>query len=65
MLCLGDVAGEYPVYPKRYPPNVSQDEIRASFSEGWKIEWFRLGISKAHGHFGNYSAWLTAMTFTK
>ena len=48
MLCLGDEAGEYPVYPKRYPPTVSQDDIRASFSEGWKIEWFRLGICKVH-----------------
>ncbi len=65
MLCLGDEAGEYPVYPKRYPPTVSQDDIRASFSEGWKIEWFRLGICKAHEKFENYSSWLTAMTFTK
>ncbi len=65
MMCLGDEAGEYPVYPKRYPPTMSQDDIRTSFSEGWKIEWFRLGICKVHEKFENYSSWLTAMTSTK
>jgi len=65
MMCLGDEAGEYPVYPKRYPPTVSQDEIRAAFSDGWKIDWFRLGVCKVHKKFDNYSSWLTAMTSTK
>jgi len=65
MMCVGDEAGDYPVYPKRYPPTVSQDDIRASFSEGWKIEWFRLGICKVHEKFENYSSLLTAMTSTK
>ncbi|MCH7612510.1 MAG: class I SAM-dependent methyltransferase, partial [Candidatus Marinimicrobia bacterium] len=65
MMCLGDEAGEYPVYPKRYPPTMSQDDIRTYFSEGWKIEWFRLGICKVHEKFENYSSWLTAMTSTK
>ena len=63
--CLGDEAGEYPVYPNRYPPTVSQDDIRASFSEGWKIEWFRLGVCKVHGKFKNYSSLLTSMKSTK
>ncbi len=65
MMCLGDKAGEYPVYPNRYPPTVSQDEIRASFSDGWKIDWFRLGVCKVHKKFDNYSSWLTAMTSIK
>ena len=65
MMCLGDEAGEYPVYPNRYPTTVSQDEIRASFSDGWKIDWFRLGVCKVHKKFDNYSSWLTAMTSTK
>jgi len=65
MMCLGDKAGEYPVYPKRYPPTVSQEQIRASFSDGWKIDWFRLGVCKVHKKFDNYSSWLTAMTSTK
>ena len=63
--CLGDEAGEYPVYPNRYPPTVSQDDIRASFSEGWEIEWFRVGVCKAHGKFENYSSLLTSMQSTK
>ena len=63
--CVGDEAGEYPVYPHRYPPKVSQDDIRASFSEGWEIEWFRIGGCKAHGKFGNYSSLLTSMKSTK
>jgi len=65
MMCLGDEAGEYSVYPKRYPSTVSQDDIRASFSDGWKIEWFRLGICKVHEKFENYSSLLTAMILTK
>jgi len=65
MLCVADQAGEYPVYPKRYPPTTSQDDIRASFSEGWKIEWIRLGVAKSKEKFDDYSAWLTSMTSTK
>ncbi len=65
MMCLGDKAGEYPVYPNRYPPTVSQDEIRAYFSDGWNIDWFRLGVCKVHKKFDNYSSWLTAMTSTR
>ena len=65
MLCVADQAGEYPVYPNRYPPTVSQDEIRTSFSEGWKIEWIRLGVAKSSEKFDDYSAWLTSMTSTK
>ncbi|TDJ43828.1 MAG: class I SAM-dependent methyltransferase [Gammaproteobacteria bacterium] len=65
MLCVADQAGEYPVYPNRYPPTTSQDDIRAYFSEGWKIEWIRLGVAKSSEKFDDYSAWLTSMTFTK
>ena len=65
MMCVGDEAGEYPVYPKRYPPTVSREDVRAYFSEGWEIEWFRVGICKAHDKFDNYSSLLTAMTSTK
>jgi len=65
MLCVADQAGEYPVYPKRYPPTTSQDDIRASFSEGWEIEWIRLGVAKSKEKFDDYSAWLTSMTATK
>jgi cyclopropane fatty-acyl-phospholipid synthase-like methyltransferase len=47
MMCLGDVAGEYDVYPHRFGPQPSsQDDIRASFSEGWEIEWIRMGVVK-------------------
>ncbi len=63
--CLGAEAGEYPVYPNRYPPTVSQDDIRTYFSEGWKIEWIRLGVAKSSEKFDDYSAWLTSMTSTK
>ena len=35
------------VYPRRYPEILSQDEIRASFSDGWRIEWIRLGKVKS------------------
>ena len=65
MSCFSDQAGEYAVYPRFYPQPMSQDEIRASFSEGWKIEWFRLGVCKVHGKFENYSSLLTSMTSTK
>ncbi len=64
MQCLADQAGEYDVYPHFYPKTLSQDEIRASFSEGWQIEWIRLGICKSN-NYGDYSSWLTAMTSTK
>jgi len=65
MLCFSDQAGEYGVYPHFYPKPMSQDEIRASFSKGWEIEWFRLGVVKAPKKYGDYSSWLTAMTSTK
>ena len=65
MQCVGDKAGEYGVYPKFYPKPLSQDEIRGSFSEGWKIEWFRVGILQSNEKYENYSSWLTAMTCTK
>jgi len=64
MACLGDQAGEYDVYPHFYPKPLSQDEIRASFSEGWKIEWIRLGGAQSNIS-ENYSSWLTAMTSTQ
>ncbi len=65
MQCLGDQAGEYDVYPHRFGPQpLSQDEIRASFSEGWKIEWIRLGVCKSNQS-EDYSSWLTAMTSIK
>ena len=65
MQCLGDQAGEYDVYPHRFGPQpLSQDEIRASFSEGWKIEWIRLGVCKSNQN-EDYSSWLTAMTSIK
>ena len=62
MLCFGDQAGEYEVYPNRYPRPMSQDEIRAIFSEGWHIDWCRMGMLKSNEKFDNYSSWLTAMT---
>jgi len=65
MLCFGDKAGEYDVYPKRYPKPMSQDEIRAAFPEGWKIEWFRMGVIKSNKKYKDYSSWLTAMTLIK
>jgi len=65
MQCLGDQAGEYDVYPHRYPKPLSQDEIRASFSEGWQIEWIRLGFVKPNQKYEKYSSWLTAMKSTK
>jgi len=65
MLCFSDIAGEYEVYPHFYPKPMSQDEIHASFKDGWKIEWFRLGVVKAPKKYGNYSSWLTNMTSTK
>ena len=65
MLCFSDQKGEYDVYPKRYPKPMSQDEIRMAFSEGWKIEWFRMGVIKSHEKYKNYSSWLTALTSTK
>ena len=65
MLCFSDKAGKYEVYPHSYPKPMSQDEIRASFKDGWKIKWFRLGVVKAPKKYGNYSSWLTNMTSTK
>ncbi len=65
MLCFSDQAGEYEVYPKRYPKPMSQDEIRAAFAEGWKIEWFRMGVTKSNEKYKDYSSWLTAMTLIK
>ncbi len=65
MLCIADQAGEYEVYPHRYPRPLSQDEIRASFSDGWHIEWIRLGVGKSNPKYKDYSSWLTAMTSTK
>ncbi len=64
MQCLGDQAGEYGVYPHSYPKPISQDEIRTSFSEGWQIEWIRLGGIQSNMS-ENYSSWLTAMTSTQ
>jgi len=63
MMCFSDQAGEYSVYPHIYPKPMSQDEIRVSFSEGWRIEWFRLGGIQSNIS-ENYSSWLTAMTST-
>ena len=65
MQCLADQAGEYDVYPNRYPPTVSQDSIRASFSDGWKIEWIRSGVCMSNEKFEDYASWLTCMTFTR
>ena len=65
MLCFSDQAGEYEVYPNRYPKPMSQAEIRATFAENWKIEWFRMGMVKSHEKYKNYSSWLTAMTLIK
>jgi len=65
MLCFSDQAGKYAVYPHFYPKPMSQDEIRASFEKGWKIEWIRLGVIKAAQKYGDYSSWLTNMTSTK
>lgn len=65
MLCVSDKAGEYEVYPKRYPKPMSQDEIRAAFAEGWKIKWFRMGVIKSNEKYKDYSSWLTAMTLIK
>ena len=65
MQCFSDQAGEHDVYPHWYPKPMSQDEIRAYFSEGWQIEWFRLGFVKPTQKYENYSTWLTAMTSTK
>ena len=62
MLCFGDKAGEYEVYPNKYPKPMSQDEIRTIFAKRWKIEWFRMGVLKSNDKFQNYSSWLTAMT---
>ena len=63
--CVGDKAGEYEVYPKRYPKPMSQDEIRTAFAECWKIEWFRIGMAKSNEKYKDYSSWLTAMTLIK
>lgn len=65
MLCCSDQAGEYEVYPHRYPKPMSQDEIRGAFAEYWKIEWFRMGMVKSNEKYKNYSSWLTAMTLIK
>ncbi len=65
MLCFSDQAGEYGVYPNRYPKQMSQAEIRAAFAEGWKIEWFRMGVTKSNEKYKDYSSWLTAMTSIK
>ncbi len=65
MSCVGDQAGEYEVYPNRYPKPMSQDEIRVAFAECWKIEWFRIGLAKSNEKYKDYSSWLTAMTLIK
>ncbi len=64
MACFSDQAGEYAVYPRFYPRPMSQDEIRASFSEGWKIEWIRLGGAQSNIS-ENYSSWLTSIICTE
>ena len=65
MLCFSDQAGEYGVYPHFYPKPMSRDEIRASFSKGWKIEWIRLGRIQSNQKYEDYSSWLTNMTSKK
>ena len=65
MLCFSDQAGEYEVYPHFYPKPMSQDEIRASFSKRWKIEWIRLGRTQSNQKYEEYSSWLTNMTSKK
>ncbi len=65
MLCFSDQAGEYDVFPHFYPKPMSQDEIRASFSNRWKIEWIRLGRTQSNQKFEDYSSWLTNMTSKK
>jgi len=65
LLCFSDQAGEYGVYPHFYPKPMSQDEIRASFSKGWKIEWIRLGRTQSNQKYEDFSSWLTNMTSTK
>jgi len=65
MGCLADQAGEHEVYPHRYPKKLSQDEIRASFSDGWQMEWIRLGIAKSNQKYKDYSTWITSLTSTQ
>jgi len=65
MSCVGDQAGEYDVYPNRYPKPMSQNYIGATFSEYWKIEWFRLGVLKSNEKYKDYSSLLTSMTMIK
>jgi len=65
MLCFSDQAGKYSVYPHFYPKPMSQDEIRASFSKGWKIKWIRLGRTQSNQKYEDFSSWLTNMTSTK
>lgn len=65
MMCLGDQAGEYEVYPHRFGPQPSsQDEIRAAFSDGWEIVWFRMGVAQSNMKY-DYSSWVTNMKSTR
>ena len=65
-MCLADQAsGGYDAYPKRYPPTTSQEAIRASFSDGWNIDWIRSGVCKSNEKFEDYASWMTCMTSTR
>ena len=56
--CFSDQGGR----ARRFAPrHVSQDEIRASFAEGWQIEWIRPASFKTNKR-KEYPAWLTLIT---
>jgi SAM-dependent methyltransferase len=44
------------------PRRVTQQEIRATFEEGWRINWIRAAVFEGRGKPAGYLAWLSSIT---
>ena len=44
------------------PRRVTQQEIRAAFKDGWRINWIRAAVFEGRWQPGGYRAWLSSIT---
>ena len=44
------------------PRRVTHEEIRAAFSDGWRIDWIRPAVFEGRGRPEGSRAWLSSIT---
>ncbi len=44
------------------PRRIKQQEIRAAFADGWRIDWIRAAIFEGLKQPAGYRAWLSSIT---